>query len=40
MDKILEKLELNKILTSVASFAVLEQTKRKLLAEIPADGNV
>ena len=35
MDKILEKLELNKILTSVASFAVLEQTKRKLLAEIP-----
>ena len=35
MDKILEKLELNKILTSAASFAVLEQTKRKLLAEIP-----
>ena len=33
--KTIEKLELNKILASAASFAVLPQTKRMLLAEEP-----
>ena len=39
-DKILEKLELNKIFSAVASYAVLSETKREILAEKPcADTN-